>query len=155
MNLVNTKDNNSCFIQNIDIYLLFSGLDIFPPKKYDLFNDPDAWNVSIFTLDATISMQNIPKSHQPLFQLAQSLFVPTFHKKMFWENLILQSISVSAQDLIQPEKFEITNSTEDDPLLVQQLSLEFLVSCLSTRPSHSAQIKNTLDEKEENQRIPH
>ncbi|MBW0548522.1 hypothetical protein O181_088237 [Austropuccinia psidii MF-1] len=92
-------------------------------------------------------MQNIPKSHQPLFQLAQSLFVPNLQIKQFLDNLILASISVSAQDLIQPKKFEITKSTEDDPLLVQQLSLEFLVSCLSTGPSHSAQIENTLDEK--------
>ncbi|MBW0516135.1 hypothetical protein O181_055850 [Austropuccinia psidii MF-1] len=130
-----------------------SGLDIFSPKKYDPFNDPNAWNVPIFTVDSTISMQNIPKSHQPLFQLEQSLFVPNLQKKQFWSNLILESISVSAQDLIQPEKFEIMKSTEDDPLLVQRLSLEFLVSCLSTRPSHSAQIENTLVEKEENHPI--
>ncbi|MBW0590900.1 hypothetical protein O181_130615 [Austropuccinia psidii MF-1] len=98
-------------------------------------------------------MQNIPKSHQPLFQLAQSLFVPNLQKKQFWANLILESISVSLQDLTQPEKLEITKSTEDDPLLVQQFRLEFLVSCLSTRPSHSSRIENTLDEKEENQPI--
>ncbi|MBW0591884.1 hypothetical protein O181_131599 [Austropuccinia psidii MF-1] len=92
-------------------------------------------------------MQNIPNSHQPLFQLAQSLFVPNLQKKKLWANLILESITVSAQDLIQPEKFKITKSTEDDPLLVPSLSLEFLVSCLSTRPSHSAQIENTLDDR--------
>ncbi|MBW0556357.1 hypothetical protein O181_096072 [Austropuccinia psidii MF-1] len=108
--------------------------------KSDPSNDPEACNVPIFTLDSTILTPNIPKSHQPLFQLAQSLFVPNLQKKQFWANLILESISVSSQDLIQPEKLEITESTEADPLIVKQLSLELLVSCLITRPSHSAQI---------------
>ncbi|MBW0568897.1 hypothetical protein O181_108612 [Austropuccinia psidii MF-1] len=91
-------------------------------------------------------MQDIPKSHQ-------SLFVPNLQKKQFWANLIMESISFYAQDLIQPERFEIKKSTEDDPLLVQQPSLEFLVSYLSARPSHSAQIENILDENVENQPI--
>ncbi|MBW0461724.1 hypothetical protein O181_001439 [Austropuccinia psidii MF-1] len=112
--------------------------DIFSPKK----NDAEAWNVPLFTSDSTMSMEkNSQITPTPLCPL---------HKKQFWENLILESISVAAQDLMQPEKFEISDSTEDDPLLFQQLSLEFLVSCLSTRSSHSAQIANTLHEKEEN-----
>ncbi|MBW0582601.1 hypothetical protein O181_122316 [Austropuccinia psidii MF-1] len=61
-----------------------SGLDIFSPKKYYPINDPDAWNVPIFTLYSTISMPNILKSHKPLFQLSRSLFVPNLQKKQFW-----------------------------------------------------------------------
>ncbi|MBW0461700.1 hypothetical protein O181_001415 [Austropuccinia psidii MF-1] len=66
-----------------------------------------------------VNVESLLISHQPFFQLAQALFVPTLHKKLFWGNLILELISVAAQDFIQPEKFEITNSIEDDLLLAQ------------------------------------
>ncbi|MBW0477919.1 hypothetical protein O181_017634 [Austropuccinia psidii MF-1] len=118
---------------------------MFSPKKTDPFNDHEAWNVPLFTPDPTISIKKVLKSHQPLFQFTQALYVPTLHKKQFWENLILESISVSSKDFIQPEKFKIINSTEDDPLLAQQLSLAFLVYCLRKQPSYTAQ-KDQKDE---------
>ncbi|MBW0493214.1 hypothetical protein O181_032929 [Austropuccinia psidii MF-1] len=72
--------------------------------------------------------------------MVQSLLYPSNQIKHFWENVIVESISLVSYNVISPKPYVAPTSNSTNPLGLEQEAVEYLASCVSKPKQRATQL---------------
>ncbi|MBW0550852.1 hypothetical protein O181_090567 [Austropuccinia psidii MF-1] len=90
--------------------------------------------------DSAKTPDNLPKSEHSFFKMVQILLYPANPVKIFWVNVMFESISLVSYDVIAPKPYVALTSNSTNPLGLEWGAVEYLGSCLSKSKQCATQL---------------